>query len=589
MAAISSAPSLNSEADAEAGTGADVEPLPSDRTLLGLWRNAGRSEAFTELVRRHFQLVRGIARRQLGEDLAEDAAQNVFTILARKAPDARCLSAWLHRVTVLHCRDAVRRKLREQRARHAAMEMITLSEARDPLADALPHIDSAIASMEDRDRELLLLRYSEGLSFTAAASRTGRTEAALRKQTERALEKLSLLLKRRGVSVPSLALASGLGGVLGSPPTAHALSVAAAAMAGAGTAAGFSLFSLTLAFATMTTTQSLAAGAATAALLSAIPLGWQSWRLQHPPPSAAGITSPAGADLTENENLPSPEDPGKPTGSSSEKALTSSSPTGDPMKELSDAMEAEAKKVILDWARSSAWTESRRLAMVLGLSPEREKALLVALTKLKDARVDADMAIGGSGSEQGKARRQFNQQRGAWLNENLSAEELVRLRTHDLAQKEALIAAKAEEALHQISSAVELSDDQKTKLFNAGAAKVGQDLEKDEYLGRAQFTGTFQSATPLPVEESSAEMVRKVLDPAQQQLWEENVDRQKYTEEDMPRRLVDRAFQIIQERGMLGQLAAMMGQMPPPSPSEPQTKTKTESAPASGPTTPAAQ
>jgi hypothetical protein len=470
------------------------------------------------------------------------------------------------------------------------MEIITLSEARDPLADALPHIDSAIASMEDRDRELLLLRYSEGLSFTAAASRTGRTEAALRKQTERALEKLSLLLKRRGVSVPSLALASGLGGVLGSPPAAQALTVAAAAMAGTGTAAGFSLFSLTLAFATMTTTQSLAAGAATAVLLSAIPLGWQSWRLQHPPPSAAtGITSPAGAGagLTENENLHSPEDPGKPPGSSSEKALTSSSPAGDPMEELSNALEAEGKKVMRDWARSGAWTEARRLSMVLGLSPERENALLAALTKFKEARVDADMAPGGEGKEKGKARRQFNQQRDAWLNENLSAGELVRLRAHDLAQKEALIAAKAEEALHPISSAVELSDDQKTKLFNAGAAKVGQELEKDEYPGRAQFTGTFQSATPPPVEESSSDLVRKVLDPTQQQLWEENANREKYTAEDMPRRLVDRAFRIIQERGMLGQLTAMMSQMPPPAPSEPESETAPASLSPSGPTTPA--
>src|SRR5436190_21774028 len=92
---------------------------PSDQMLLASWRNGGSTEDFTELVRRHFHLVRGIARRQLGEDLAEDTAQMVFTILARKAPDARCLSAWLHRVTVLQCRDAVRRKLREKRVQLA--------------------------------------------------------------------------------------------------------------------------------------------------------------------------------------------------------------------------------------------------------------------------------------------------------------------------------------------------------------------------------------------------------------------------------------------------------------------------------------
>lgn len=209
---------------------------PSDQVLLASWRDEGCAEDFTELVRRHFHLVRGIARRLLGEDLAEDTTQLVFTILARKAPDARCLSAWLHRVTILQCREAVRRKVREKRVQLAAMEIAHLSDARDPLEEARPHLDAAIASLDERDRELLLLRYSEGLSFTAAAARTGRAAPALRKQAGRALEKLSVLLRRRGVPVPTVMLASGLGGVLGSPPAAQAATVATNAMAGGGDA-----------------------------------------------------------------------------------------------------------------------------------------------------------------------------------------------------------------------------------------------------------------------------------------------------------------------------------------------------------------
>lgn len=581
MSMLSPASMLNSEA--ETGTGDGTDGPPSDRALLSSWRNVGRTEDFTELVRRHFHLVRGIARRQLGEDLAEDTAQTVFTILARKAPDARCLSAWLHRVTVLQCRDAVRRKLREKRAQLAAMEIASLSEARDPLEDARPHIDAAIAALDERDRELLLLRYSEGLSFTAAAARTGRAEPALRKQAGRALEKLSLLLRRRGVSVPTVALASGLGGVLGSPPAAQAAAVAATAVAGAGALSGFSLLSITLI--TMTTIQSLAAGAATAAVLSAIPLGWQTWQLHHPPPETAILSSsfpssssPPGA----NASLSSEAGKNPPAAAAS--IATPAEPSDDVMEELEKAMTAEAESVMRNWAISNAWTESRSLAMVLGLSPERESALRTALTKFLEKRATAvlggdDHAVEDNNDEddgtktgEGKNRRKYRKERDAWLKENLNPEELTKLKAYDAAQREALIAAKSEEALHWISSKVELTEDQKTRLFNAGAARTAQELDKDQYGGSLQFTGTLQSAPSPPVEETAAGVVAGVLDPAQRQLWEESAARLKYATEDMPRRLVDRAFEIIRQRGLLSVMAAMMNQMIPPSEPAPESR-----------------
>ncbi len=527
--------------------------------LLASWRNGGNPDNFTELVRRHFHLVRGIARRQLGEDLAEDTAQLVFTILARKAPDARCLSAWLHRVTVLQCREAVRRKLREKRALLAAMEIASLSEARDPLEEARPHLDAAISALDERDRELLLLRYSEGLSFTAAAARTGRAEPALRKQAGRALEKLSLLLRRRGVSVPAVTLASGLGGVLGSPPAAQAVTVAATAVAGAGALTGFSLLSITLS--TMTTIQSLAAGAATAAVLSAIPLGWQTWQISHQRAEAAAASRSAPASLINASPLvKTGKKPLIPPASAG--SVPADPPPEDAMEELGNAIQTEVTEIVRHWAMSLAWTESRSIAMVLGLSPEREGALRSALAEFRESRVMAPME---GGSKAGELRRKHQDQRDAWLGENLSPEELRKVKAYDAAQREALIASKAEEALHWISSKVDLSEEQKTRLFNAAAARMAADLEKNEFGGSAQFGGHFQSAPPPPVEEAARELVAEVLDPAQLQLWEESADRSKFATEDMPRRLVDRAYEIIQQRGLLPAVAGLMTQMIPPS------------------------
>jgi DNA-directed RNA polymerase specialized sigma24 family protein len=58
----------------------------NDWELLRSWAEQHSEPAFTELVRRHLNLVYGSAVRQLGQsDLAQDVCQAVFLVLARKA------------------------------------------------------------------------------------------------------------------------------------------------------------------------------------------------------------------------------------------------------------------------------------------------------------------------------------------------------------------------------------------------------------------------------------------------------------------------------------------------------------------------
>lgn len=86
----------------------------------------GDQEAFSELARRHRGWVMSVAlRRCCGRrELAEEAAQNVFVALARKAGNFRGptpLPPWLHQVTVLETAALVRREMRQRRLvrRHA--------------------------------------------------------------------------------------------------------------------------------------------------------------------------------------------------------------------------------------------------------------------------------------------------------------------------------------------------------------------------------------------------------------------------------------------------------------------------------------
>lgn len=241
-----------------------------DTELLQAWVRHQRQADFTEIVRRHLGLVRGIARRQVGRDLADDTAQMVFAILARKASgltDLRSLGSWLHRVTMLQCRGVIRRQIRDRRNQQSAMESARLDHARDPLTELLPYLDSAISDLSDSDRELIHLRYGSRLTFPEVARRTGRSEAALRQQASRTLDKLAVLLRRRGACVPATTLAAGLGTTLSGTTSASAANaIANAAIASA--ALGSSSWITWITLSAMMTKKSLLVAGLLATLLA---------------------------------------------------------------------------------------------------------------------------------------------------------------------------------------------------------------------------------------------------------------------------------------------------------------------------------
>ena len=74
-----------------------------DAQLLKAYADSGDEAAFTELVGRYAGMVFGAAMRKTGDrQTSEEIAQNVFTILARKAARLNAepvLSGWLFRTT----------------------------------------------------------------------------------------------------------------------------------------------------------------------------------------------------------------------------------------------------------------------------------------------------------------------------------------------------------------------------------------------------------------------------------------------------------------------------------------------------------
>ena len=187
-----------------------------DLSLLKLFTQERDEAAFTKLVGRHLGMVYGVVYRRTGNrELAEELTQNVFTALARKADTISSgvnLPGWLHRAAVLESSQALRSEYRRQR------KMKTLSEYTDGDAtvnpeswcEVLPVLDEVIDQLNVTERRIVLMRFVEERTLRQIGNSLGKSEAATQRHLRRILDKLALLLRKRGVSATTALLATCL-------------------------------------------------------------------------------------------------------------------------------------------------------------------------------------------------------------------------------------------------------------------------------------------------------------------------------------------------------------------------------------------
>jgi len=184
--------------------------MPADAELLLKFQAERSNGSFNLIVQRHGPMVLRTCLRVLGNAHdAEDAAQETFAVLARKAVEIKgSLSGWLHAVAVHSANQIVRTRVRRSRREKELVHMNTRTGSSPAVeCDWKEEIDCALVELPDHLREAVILRYLEGLKHEEAASRTGCAVSTTAWRSEQGLHRLRSILARRGVllSVGSLA------------------------------------------------------------------------------------------------------------------------------------------------------------------------------------------------------------------------------------------------------------------------------------------------------------------------------------------------------------------------------------------------
>ncbi len=220
--------------------------MTASQQLLVDYAKTGSETAFRELVTRYIDLVFSTALRLVGGDVhrAQDTVQMVFVDLARQAPKLSpdtMLGGWLHRDTCFVAAKVMRAERRRQLRERQAAEMNALNDNDAGLGRLGPALDEAINELGEDDRKAILLRFYERLDLRSVGEALGSSENAAQKRVARALEQLQLMLTRKGVVLPAVALGTMLaGGVVTAAPAGLATAITGAALSGAVAGGGIS-------------------------------------------------------------------------------------------------------------------------------------------------------------------------------------------------------------------------------------------------------------------------------------------------------------------------------------------------------------
>jgi RNA polymerase sigma factor (sigma-70 family) len=372
-----------------------------DSELLQRYADEKSDDAFRELVQRHLPVVYAAALRQVHGDahLAQDVAQRVFIILARKARSLsgqRALVGWLYTAARYEGARVVRSEMRRRRREAGAAAMEISDSTTIPEDQLRTMLDEAMTQLGGREREAVLLRFFSGHSFAEIGGALEISEEAARKRVGRALDKLRENLGRRGMVSTASALATALNAYAApavSPTLTAAVTAGACQQLATLTAAPLALF--------MSSTKAIVIAAGVLVLAGGVVLydraATERVQAQHAAAEAelaiakiqqaklANDLTALRRDLAEAEKPPAPA-PAAPRASAGVAPAYLSDPE---YRELARASNKARRHL-----------EFQRLYRQLNLSPDQIERFESIMVRQNEAQLDAAIVRATGGDEQ---------------------------------------------------------------------------------------------------------------------------------------------------------------------------------------------
>lgn len=188
------------------------ERSPSDETLLARYRDQGREDDFSELIRRYErELFRYLARYLNDVSLAEDVFQNTFLQVHLKRSmyeDGRPVRPWLYTIATHQAVDALRKTRRRPMVSldqpaggsegdadpRSLVELLTQAEegplGRLELEERREVVRNAVAKLPDTLRQTLILAYFQELKYREIAEIQGIPVGTVKSRLHAALARL---------------------------------------------------------------------------------------------------------------------------------------------------------------------------------------------------------------------------------------------------------------------------------------------------------------------------------------------------------------------------------------------------------------
>ncbi|MBI1794248.1 MAG: RNA polymerase sigma factor [Chloroflexi bacterium] len=172
-------------------------PVPSaenDEHLIQQFKD-GKSDAFNALYRRHLPSVYKRVRYVVPEIDVEDVTQEVFMAALKSLPSFRGeaqFGTWLRTLTNHKVAEYYRKRNRKQEAPQVPLfEALGRTEGNpSKIMEERIILRNALQDLPDQYREVILLRFAEGLQFNEVAKLTGQNLEATKSLFRRAMSAL---------------------------------------------------------------------------------------------------------------------------------------------------------------------------------------------------------------------------------------------------------------------------------------------------------------------------------------------------------------------------------------------------------------